>query len=169
MLCNPEGKKDGKALKDGRGIYVGESSRSLYERAKEHEADRQARSEDSHQIKHWLTEHQDLLAPPRFRFQVIQSFQDPLSRQLAEAVRIDLRGEAVLNSKSEYNKCRVPRLTINLKDWGLEEGGQNSKQTAGQDDLDKEMEDSLLERDKKRKGKEQKAARGSKKGNWTNW
>ena len=34
-LCN--GSK-----KDGKGIYVGETSRSLYERAKEHEADRKA-------------------------------------------------------------------------------------------------------------------------------
>ena len=35
VLCNPEGQKDGKFLKDGKGIYVGESSRSLYERARE--------------------------------------------------------------------------------------------------------------------------------------
>ena len=61
----------------------------MYERAKEHEADMQAQSEDSHQIKHWLTEHQELLAPPKFHFKVIQTFQDPLSRQLAEAVRIE--------------------------------------------------------------------------------
>ena len=63
-VCNKEDQKDGRFLKDGKGIYVGETSRSLYERAKEHEADKQAMREDSHQIKHWLTEHQDLLAPP---------------------------------------------------------------------------------------------------------
>ena len=40
----------------------------MYERAKEHEADKVKKSEDSHQIKHWLTDHQDLLEPPRFRF-----------------------------------------------------------------------------------------------------
>ena len=51
-LCNSEDQKDGKSLKDGKGIYVGESSRSLHERAKELGADKQARSEDSHQIKH---------------------------------------------------------------------------------------------------------------------
>ena len=45
-LCNPGG-KDGKekdekktCLKDGKGIYVSESSRSFFERAKEHEADK---------------------------------------------------------------------------------------------------------------------------------
>jgi hypothetical protein len=50
-LCN-SGKKDGKEdLRAGKGIYVGESSRSIYEWAKEHVADRVKESEDSHQIK----------------------------------------------------------------------------------------------------------------------
>ena len=96
---------------------MGESSRSIYERAKEHVADREKQSEDSHQIKHWLTSHEDLLAPPGFKFKIIQSFQDPLSRQLAEAVRIDLRGENILNSKAEYSRCRVPRLRIDMEGW----------------------------------------------------
>ena len=58
-MCNTD-QKDGKkrnsssSLKDEKGIYVGESSRSLHERAKEHEADKRKLSEDSHQIKHWL-------------------------------------------------------------------------------------------------------------------
>ena len=109
-LCNKEEEKEkGKGgwryLKEGRGIYVGESSRSIYERSKEHQADRVAMSEESHKIKHWLTDHQELLAPPKFKFKMIQSFQDPMSRQLAEAVRIELRGSDALNSKSEYNMC----------------------------------------------------------------
>ena len=86
-------------LKDGKGVYVGESSRSLSERAKEHEADKLKTSEDSHQIKHWLTDHRDLMAPPKFRFTIIKSFLDPLTHQLSEAVRIDLRDENILNSK----------------------------------------------------------------------
>ena len=81
---------------------MGETSRSLYERAREHETDRNKTSEESHQVKHWLLDHQDLLAPPKFRFPIIKSFQDPLSRQLAEAVRIDLLGEHILNYKAEY-------------------------------------------------------------------
>ena len=42
---------------------------------------------------------------------------DPLSRQLAEAVRIERRGLEILNSKSEFSRCRVPRLVINLEEW----------------------------------------------------
>ena len=40
-----------------------------------------------------------------------------MTRQIAEAVRIDLRGENVLNSKSEYSRCRIPRLVIDQEDW----------------------------------------------------
>ena len=36
---------------------------------------------------------------------------------MAEAVRIDLRGENVLNSKSEYTRCRIPRLVIDQAEW----------------------------------------------------
>ena len=117
-ICNPD-QKDGKkvGLRGGRGIYVGETSRSLYERAKEHQADKEARSEDSHQVKHWVLDHPDLLAPLRFKIEIVRSFQDPLSRQLSEAVRIDLRGEGILNSKGEFNRCKVPRLTIDLEGW----------------------------------------------------
>ena len=89
----------------------------MYERAKEHQADKVNEAEDSHQIKHWLLDHQELLAPPKFNFKIIRSFQDPLSRQLSEAVRIELRGETILNSKSEFNRCKVPRLKINMEEW----------------------------------------------------
>ena len=50
--------------KEGRGLYVGESSRSLYERSKEHQKDRDDREEDSHQVKHWVLDHPEMSSPP---------------------------------------------------------------------------------------------------------
>ena len=50
--------KDGMDLIDGRpnpSIYVGESGLSLHERSKEHWAAYEARSGDSHTLKHWIT------------------------------------------------------------------------------------------------------------------
>ena len=47
---------------------------------------------------------------PLFRFKIISTFNDPLTRQLGESVRIDRRGTDILNSKSEYSRYRVPRL-----------------------------------------------------------
>jgi Uri superfamily endonuclease len=156
-----EKKEKKTCLKDGKGIYVGESSRSLYERAKEHEADKVKTSEDSHQIKHWLTDHTDLMAPPKFRFAIIKSFKDPLSRQLSEAVRIDLRGENILNSKTEYSRCRVPRLTVDLEGWTTSKKVEAAAkvmvpaQVQQEDELlAKEAEESLEEREIKRKREE---------------
>ena len=55
--CNPGKQDPGTHLEDKRespSIYVGESSRSLFERSKEHQRDYRKNSEDSHMAKHWL-------------------------------------------------------------------------------------------------------------------
>ena len=66
-------------------MYVGETSRSLYERSKEQWSTWRSR-------KH--------------------------SRQVGEAVRIRRRGGAgsILNSKTEYDRCRIPRLVVQEED-----------------------------------------------------
>ena len=45
---------------------------------------------------------------------VVRNFKTALSRQIGEAVRIRRRGGAgmILNSKSEYNRCKIPRLVL---------------------------------------------------------
>ena len=94
LECNPE--EENKSRKSNKlsgceGIYVGESGRSLYERAGVHLADARGMSEDSHIIKHWATSHPEKKAAPKFRMKVISSFQDALTRQISESVRIDMR------------------------------------------------------------------------------
>ena len=32
-------------------------------------------------------------------------------------MRIDLRGGGVLNSKTDYSRCRLPRLTVDMDEW----------------------------------------------------
>ena len=55
-------------------------------------------AEDSHIAKHWDECHHGE-EMPMFRFMIVKRFQDSLSRQVSESVRIDMR-EEVLNSKS---------------------------------------------------------------------
>ena len=86
--CNPGagGKKELKEIRsDIPTMYVGETSRSLYERSKEQWSTWRSR-------KH--------------------------SRQVGEAVRIRRRGGAgsILNSKTEYDRCRIPRLVVQEED-----------------------------------------------------
>ena len=93
-------------------IYVGETSRCLYERGKEHWRGFENKSEDSHIYKHHQIHHGGE-GSPSFHLRAIGYMRTALSRQIAEAVRIQHWGEdIVLNSKTEFNRCRIGRLTL---------------------------------------------------------
>ena len=91
-------------------IYVGEISRSILERAKEHWAGCVKKKEDNHMYRHQSLVHGG--EPVKFTMRVVGSHQSALSRQVSEAVRIRRRGGlgSILNSKSEYNRCHITRL-----------------------------------------------------------
>ena len=93
-------------------IYVRETSRSLYERGKEHWKGFHSKSENSHIYKHHQIHHGGE-GEPSFYLRPVRFFTTALTRQIAEATRIQRWGEEiVLNSKAEYNRCKIGRLTI---------------------------------------------------------
>ena len=51
---------------------------------------------------------------PDFVMRAVAFHRSALTRQVGEAVRIGIRGGArrILNSKSEYDRCKIPRLVI---------------------------------------------------------
>ena len=50
---------------------------------------------------------------PKFHLRPVMFHQTPLARQISEAVRIEKWGEdLILNSKAEFNRCKIGRLTI---------------------------------------------------------
>ena len=71
------------------GVYVGETARSLFERSAEYRDDAEKQHDDSHMMKHWILDQQEEKEMPRFEFRMVASFQDSLTRQDAESVRID--------------------------------------------------------------------------------
>ena len=85
-----------------QGIYIGETSRSLHERAFEHVRDGRTFSHKSHIVKHWINTHPDLPSPPEMEFTILARYRDCLSRQIGEALRIHYTKDIILNSKSEY-------------------------------------------------------------------
>ena len=92
-------------------IYLGESSRSAYERGGDHVNDYKSKKEDSHILKHQMSEHSQ--AAPNYQFRIIARFQSALMRQVTEAVLIRRQGEGtILNSKGVFNRCSLPRLTV---------------------------------------------------------
>ena len=116
LTCNP-GAKERRPLVEVRNdvpsLYIGESSRSIYERSREHWADWRGKKGSSHIMKHQEQAH-SLEEEPRFIMRVVRSYRTALSRQIGEAVRIRRRGGegGILNSKAEYSRCRITRLVL---------------------------------------------------------
>ena len=74
--------------------------------------------EKSHMTKHWLSCHRGE-EKPKFGVKIIKSFTSCMVRQLWECIRIRRRlqeqakGDVrLLNSKSEYSRCSLPRLVV---------------------------------------------------------
>ena len=117
--CNPSCTKKGELKEqkdDQQSLYVGETSRSIQERALEHLGDARKGDPKSHMIKHQGMKHPG--EPPDFYFKMVSTHRSALSRQVREAVRIRRRGGAgaILNSKGEFNRCHIPRLVVEEED-----------------------------------------------------
>ena len=91
-LCNDKHKSNPTA--PHKGIYVGQTSRTLYERLNEHQKSLKRYENSSFMFKHWASAHPELITAPEFDFKVVRKHKDPLSRLVHEAVKINLSGIA---------------------------------------------------------------------------
>ena len=103
--------------------YIGESSRSIYERGLEHLRDMEELKADSHMLKHYfakLTEEE--LEDKEFGVRIIKQATSAFNRQISESVNIQnhARKHHILNSKSQYNRCALPRLSAKLGEASVE-------------------------------------------------
>ena len=97
--------------------YVGESSRSLYERGLEHLRDLEELKADSHMLKHYFAKHaEENVEDMKFGARIIKQASSAFNRQISESVSIQMnaKNHHILNSKSEYNRCALPRLTAKI-------------------------------------------------------
>ena len=133
LECDAEHKKNPNVKH--KGIYIGQTYRTLAERALEHRRSYRRQERSSFMFKHWFLEHSDATEAPKFRFNVIQHFKDPLSRMVKEAVLI--LDQASLNSKSEYKGYKIPRLAIEKSDW--ESKKDQDENLAKNQKLDKDL------------------------------
>ena len=68
-------------------------------------------------MKHWLINHKDeSLEEERFSMRIIKYTRSAFERQILESVKIqeERKTSRILNSKAEYNRCAIPRLSSNL-------------------------------------------------------
>ena len=100
--------------------------------------------EKSHMTKHWLSCHRGE-EKPKFGVKIIKSFTSCMVRQLWECIRIRRRLQEqakgnvrLLNSKSEYSRCSLPRLVVEGTE-GIE--GDDKKEGEGEHHVnDREVE-----------------------------
>ena len=97
-----------------KGFYIGESSRNLFTRSKEHidkYVSRKCRNTSfikQHQDEHHYGMEAD------FGAKVTGSFRDALSRQVSEGVFIRRGGKSILNNKSEWHQPALWRVHSEL-------------------------------------------------------
>ena len=98
--------------------YIGVSSRSCYERGMEHQADMKQLKPGSHLLRHALDKHEgEQLRNIKFGMEVLRFTRTSFERQILESVLIQQNtSHHILNSRSEYNRCSLPRLSTRLGD-----------------------------------------------------
>ena len=95
--------------------YIGETGKNAYTRAKQHLAGLKRKSPDNAFYKHWHNDHEtpcenESRRLQNFEIRVTQNFQDPMSRQVDEMVRMSNFQGTLLNSKSEWNAPPLIRI-----------------------------------------------------------
>ena len=104
--------------------YIGETSRSLFERQREHARDCLSSNTEtkSHLRDHWTECHlnenqnkqletiQDITEVHEVK--ILEKYQTSLERQIGEAIHIRRATGRILNDKEEYNRCELPVLSV---------------------------------------------------------
>jgi hypothetical protein len=116
---NGDNKKSQELIKNMKIYkYIGETSRSCYERSQEHQNDMEQLKPSSHFLRHALDQHEgEKLSDVRFGMEIIKNTRTSFERQILESVCIQQNTHHhILNSRSEYNRCSIPRLSTRLGD-----------------------------------------------------
>ena len=125
--------------------YIGETGRSVYERGKEHNSDREKWDKGSHMLKHIVKEHEgEEEQKIQFRMKILRTHMSPFERQVYEGIKIqrERTEHDILNSKTEYNRCALPRLVVKVGE-GRDKG--RDKQKREEERKETEVEQKIVE------------------------
>ena len=134
--------------------YIGETSRSSYERSWEHLNDMAQLRNTSHMLKHAIGVHPDEdMSEVQFGMRVLKFTQSSFERQILESVIIqsERTDHVLLNSRTEYNRCSLPRLCTQI-------GEQEFKKYGDELELEK-LDELKIENKIRQLRKEQNKAR----------
>ena len=110
--------------------YIGETSRSAWERGQEHWKDLEYRRPTSHMMRHLVEFHPDLdPSEAYFRMKIVSSHNSAFERQITEAVLIERNdGDYSMNSKLEYSRTILPKLKSKLGEMAEEDSPRVKKE-----------------------------------------
>ena len=133
--------------------YIGESCRSVFERGFEHTNDLEQLNPKSHMLRHCIEIHQgEPLEKIEFGIKVVQYTRTSFERQILESVKIQLnRNHHILNSKSEYNRCALPRLATKIGENDFKKWEESQQEDKNKEfEMEKKIRDMRMQRNKKR-------------------
>ena len=96
-------------------VYIGETSRSMYVRGKEHLNAIGNPTNHKHNAfaKHIIEQHSDEREDVKFDIDIIGSFKRPLQRQIREGVEIiNCKGDIIMNSKIDHFQPAINRMSF---------------------------------------------------------
>ena len=135
--------------------YIGETSRSIYERGLEHIRDFRELKKESHMIKHYFDQHEEEeLDEMEFGMKISRTTKSAFNRQILESVEIQAQRSRhyLLNSRSEYNRCALPRLTARLGDDVYDKVDKEKKEEKHEEyELEKKIRDLKIKLGKSRR------------------
>ena len=123
---------------------ITDSKRQKSDSYREHSENYKKQKPDSFLNNHQAEKHNGSEA--NFNFKVLKSFKDPMSRQIYEGVQIRRATGEVLNSKMEYNRCAIPRLTAKL--GRAEASRQEHEEQQQEKELEAKVQDEIRRRRK---------------------
>ena len=91
-------------------VYTGQTGLNAYARGKKHDQEYKAKNDESASSKHCVSVHNGELQV--FKMSVVDKCRnDPTKREILESVRLQkVPVERVMNSRSEWNSARLPRI-----------------------------------------------------------
>ena len=147
-----EGKeREKRILQIPKHKYIGETARSAYKHRWEHQETLRKLEEDSHLLKHVVNYHQGVpMDKIIFGMRVVQYTRTALERQVLESVLIQEEGKRhiIMNSKSEYSRCSIPRLTTKLGDKEYRKGRNGELEMEKEEEMRIRMEISRRRKEK---------------------
>ena len=97
---------------DSQAVYIGETARNLYSRGREHNSNYRGKQQESFMKKHQVDAHNGMEAD--FSAKDLSSYNNCLSRQIAEGVTIRRCEKKILNSKAEWHQPALWKVRSEL-------------------------------------------------------